>query len=98
LVRGEAVAGDVYPGVWGLFTGMREWLAHWDSYEVEPEDFVDLDDRVVVLTRERGVSKHAQVPVVQEGAVVYTFRGEKVLRIETYLERATALAAVGLSR
>ena len=96
-MRGEAVAGDVYPGVWGLFTGMREWLSHWDSYEVEPEDFVDLDDRVVVLTRERGVSKHAGVPVVQQGAVVYTFRYEKVVRIETYLERATALAAVGMS-
>ncbi len=95
-MRGEAVAGDVYPGVWGLLTGMREWLSHWDSYEVEPEEFVDLDDRVLVLTRERGVSKQAHVPVVQKGAVVYAFRDEKVLRIETYLERDTALAAVGL--
>jgi ketosteroid isomerase-like protein len=93
LVRGEAVAGDAYPGVDGLLAGMREWLSHWDSYEVEPEDFVDLGDRVMVLTRERGVSKQAGVPVVQEGAVVYTFRDGMVLRIETYLERKTALAA-----
>ncbi|MGH2805518.1 MAG: nuclear transport factor 2 family protein, partial [Thermoleophilaceae bacterium] len=82
LVRGEAVAGDSYPGVDGLFAGMRAWLSHWDSYEIEPEELV-LGDRVMVLTRERGVSKQARVPVVQAGAVVYTFKDGRVLRIET---------------
>jgi ketosteroid isomerase-like protein len=73
---------------------MREWLGHWDSYEIEPEELRDLGDRVMVLTRERGVSKLARVPVVQQGAVVYTFRDGQVLRIETFLERSTALRAI----
>jgi ketosteroid isomerase-like protein len=96
LVTGEAVGGDVFRGVEGLLSGMREWLSDWESYEVEPVEFIDLSSRVVVLTRERGVSRQGKVPMVQEGAVVYTFREGKLIRAETYLERASALSAVGI--
>lgn len=94
LVAGEAVAGDVHPGMDGLLEGMREWLSDWESYEVQVEELLDQGDRVLVLTRERGVSRLGKVPVTQEGAVLYTFRAGKLLRIETYLDRATGLAAV----
>lgn len=96
LVQGEAVAGDAYPGPEGFQAGMREWLSDWETYVVEAERFIDLGERVLVLTVERGVSRAGGVPVEQRGAVLYTFRGEKILRTETFLDRATALAAVGL--
>jgi hypothetical protein len=36
------------------------------------------------------------VPVEQKGAVVWTFDGEAVVRIETYLDRRLALKALSL--
>src|SRR5919109_4003139 len=57
LVRGEVVGGDVYRGVEGFMEGMRDWLRDWERYEIEAEGFMDLGDRVLVLTLERGVSR-----------------------------------------
>ncbi len=96
LVRGE-IAEESFPGLEGFYTGMREWLSGWESYEVEVDNLLDLDGRVVVFTIERGRSRSGGVPVEQKGAVVWSFRGDKVLRVETYLQRAAALAALGIA-
>jgi ketosteroid isomerase-like protein len=60
----------------------------------EVEDLVDLGNRVMVLTDEHGVSRSGEVPIRQRGAVIWTFRGDRVSRIETYLQRSAALQAL----
>jgi ketosteroid isomerase-like protein len=90
LVRGDVGEQGVYPGVGGLVKGMRDWVASFRSYVTEVEDVIDLGDRVMVLTDEHGVSRGGEVPIRQRGAVIWTFRGERVSRIETYLQRNAA--------
>jgi ketosteroid isomerase-like protein len=60
----------------------------------EVEDLVDLGNRVMVLTDEHGVSRSGEVPIRQRGAVIWTFRGDRVSRIETYLQRNAAFQAL----
>jgi ketosteroid isomerase-like protein len=96
LVKGMAGPTGVFPGIPGLIKGMREWLASFSSYEVEIERAVEVGASVVLLTIERGRSLRGGVPVEQKGAVVWTFDGESVVKIETYLDRRRALAAFSL--
>jgi hypothetical protein len=94
--RGWPVPRVSSPGVPGLIRGMREWLSSFASYEVEIERAVEVGASVVLLTIERGRSLRGGVPVEQKGAVVWTFDGEAVVRIETYLDRRLALKALSL--
>ena len=73
---------------------MRDWLSSFQSYIGSVEDVIDLGDRVLVLTDERGVSRVGKVPVRQQGAVIWSFREGKVARIETYMQRRVACAAL----
>jgi ketosteroid isomerase-like protein len=90
-VRGEVGDQGVYPGLDGLVDGMRDWVASFRSYITSVEDVIDLGKRVIVLTDEHGTSRVGAVPVRQRGAVIWTFRADKVARIETYLQRSAAL-------
>jgi ketosteroid isomerase-like protein len=94
LVRGEVGEEGVYRGPEGVVEGMREWLTSFRSYVATVEDVIDLGERVIVLSDERGISRTGGVPVRQRGAVIWTFRGDKVARMETYLDRAAALATL----
>jgi ketosteroid isomerase-like protein len=96
LVKGTAGPTGVFPGVAGLIKGMREWLSSFATYEIEIERAVEGGASVVLLTLERGRSLRGNLPVEQKGAVVWTFDGDAVVRVETYLDRKQALRAFNL--
>jgi ketosteroid isomerase-like protein len=75
---------------------MAEWLATWDSFRSEAEEFIDAGDRVVVYVHLRGVLKGSPFEVESKQADVYTFLDGKIIRIENYSDRAEALEGVGL--
>ena len=89
--------GRLHHGPHGMFEAMAEWLATWEEYRFEPEDYIDLgDDRVVMLWREFGRGKGSEAQVEITGATVWTLRNGKVIRSKPYTDRAEALEAVGL--
>ena len=69
--------------------GVKEYIA---------EEFIDLgDDRVLVFAREGGRGKGSGLEVqTNPTAHLYTLRGGKAIRMQSYWERAEALEAVGL--
>ena len=70
--------------------GDREKTAQLVDPEVEFHD-------VVVLLHEYRRGKGSGVELETETAVVVTVSGGRVVRIQGYMDRAAALAAVGLS-
>jgi ketosteroid isomerase-like protein len=86
-----------YRGVQGFIEGWRVWLAAWDSYRIETEDFVDDGDKVVVPVRVHARTRRDPVEMEHAPAAVWTLARGKVVRIELYLNRAEALKAAGLS-
>jgi ketosteroid isomerase-like protein len=74
----------------------EEDLEAWDQRRFEPEDFIDAGDRVVVLQREYRRGRGSGVELETETAVVFEVRGGLVVRIQGYMDRASALEAVGL--
>src|SRR5258708_26772269 len=75
---------------------MAEWLATWDWFWNEAEDFIDAGDRVVVWVHLHGRLKGSTAVLEAQQADVYTFPHGKIVLMENYADRAEALEAVGL--
>jgi ketosteroid isomerase-like protein len=86
VIRGrEAVVRELMPDT-----------AVWAETRFELQDVLDDGDRVVALAREHRRGRGSGVEVENDIALIYTFEGAAVIRIEPYLSQAAALAAVGL--
>ena len=75
---------------------LARWESTWDEYEVIPEDFVDVGDRVVVTVRMRGRGRGSGIAVEARLYDVYTLRAGLIVRMDEFAERSEALEVVGL--
>ena len=74
-----------------------EDLEAWEERRLEAEEFIDAGDNVVVLVHEYRRGRGSGVELEGETAVVVSVSGGRVVRIQGYLDRDAALAAVDLS-
>jgi ketosteroid isomerase-like protein len=90
--------GRVYRGHEEVWEGHGAWLAAWETYSVEFEEFADLGaDRVLAVGHERGRGRGSGVAVEQRIYQVFTVRDGKVAHMQAYLDRGEALAAANSS-
>ena len=68
----------------------------WEEHRIEPQEFVDAGDRVVVLQREYQRSKSGTELVIDTATVV-DLRDGRIVRIQGYMNPAEALKAVSRS-
>ena len=86
-------------GVFGLDQIRRiteEFRETWESDWLEPHEFIEAGDLVVVPGTQH-VKGRGGIEVVARGAYVWTIRNGAIERMVMYQERKEALAAVGLS-
>ena len=83
-------------GIDGIREYMRGFLDNWVSYAVEARRFRAAGDIVVADAVQRGEGKASGIEMEQEFFMLFTFRGGKIVRIESILERDQALEAAGL--
>jgi ketosteroid isomerase-like protein len=76
---------------------LEEWGAAWAEWSIEPEEFLDADDQVVLVFRMHATGRGSGVELERRDAIVYTFRAGKIVRLDYYNKREQALEAVGLS-
>ena len=88
---------QIYRGREGADQFNAEWASAWDDWELEPEDYVDAGERVVVIINQRGRSKGSGIPLDMRFAQVWTLRDGRGIRMEMYASVDDALEAVGLS-
>ena len=98
--RSSAQEGDVLAGEWhgldALTRAAVDWFETFESLRVEAERFTEVGDSVLVFTRHTGTAKESGLPTGGEFADVWTLRDGRVVRLDQYRERTTALEAVGL--
>jgi ketosteroid isomerase-like protein len=68
----------------------------YGDFRIEPEEYLDAGDKVVVLGRSRGTARGSGMELDQRFAFVWTVRDGKLARIEVYADRRDALEAAGL--
>jgi len=88
---------QIYLGREGADQFNAEWAGAWDDWELEPEDFVDAGERVVVIVNQRGRSKGTGIPVEMRFAQVWTLRDGRGIRMQMYANPDEALEAVRVS-
>ena len=99
LVADDALVRFVAPsaeteaqGAEGFRDRWADWLEPWESYRMYTDDILDRGERVVALTRLRGITKRDRVEMEHEAAAVFHFEGDTVVQVEFNLDRADALA------
>jgi ketosteroid isomerase-like protein len=78
---------------------VRRWLTElwiYDEVSIDVEEIIDLDDRALGITRFHGVSADAP-PVDWPWCHLFAFRDGLISQAQSFLDRAEALEAAGLS-
>jgi SnoaL-like domain len=77
---------DVYQGPDGYCQAMEDWSGAWANWRVEIEDVLEVaPNKVLVTGRHIGEGLSSGAPIERWGAVLYTFRRGKILRVDGFL-------------
>ena len=87
----------VYQGRDGVLQAFREWVQPFSEYYVEPLDFIEQGDLVIVPQRQWGIGNTSGISVEVEVTYVYELRDNQIARIDEYDTLEEALEAAGLS-
>jgi ketosteroid isomerase-like protein len=74
------------------------WKGEWDDYELLPEEFEQMGDRVVVAVRVRGRGRGSGVEVDARFYDLFTISEGKIVRMDQFTQRSEALEAAGVQR
>ena len=75
---------------------VAEFAEHWESFRIEPHEFIEAGDLVVVPWTAHARGRDG-IEVVSRPTFVWTIRDGAIERLSMYQERQDALEAVGLS-
>jgi ketosteroid isomerase-like protein len=89
-------SGD-YSGHVGFGRWIEDWSAAWSEDSIEPERFLDAEERVVVFIRQRTTGRGSGVTLERQDAMVFELRAGKIARLDYYNNREQALKTVGLA-
>ena len=88
--------GRIYRGMDGYRQFLADIDATFEKFRVEPNEFRDLGDRVLVFGRASGRGRASGIEVDAAASYVVDVRDGKVCRFRTFVGRE-ALEVVGLS-
>jgi ketosteroid isomerase-like protein len=103
-IRFNEVGGIVPPDLLGLHRGhdgfrrlWEDWRDAWEEIRLEPQEILDFGSGLLVVVRIVGRGKGSGIPIDEDYFEVFALRGGKVIRQENFLDRDSALKAVGVS-
>jgi ketosteroid isomerase-like protein len=74
----------------------RQWRAEWGEFRFQPEELIDLGDRVLVLGRVKGSGLTSRAPFDIEWADLFTISAGRTIREQPFFSQDEALKAAGL--
>jgi len=87
----------VFAGPSGIETYMRRFLEQFERVTIEAEQIEAVGDTILVHVVQHGKYRTSGVEGDNQYFMLFTFRGRRIVRIETVMEEAEALEALGLS-
>ena len=95
--RDDEPDAGVYEGHAGIARLMDFWADNFDALVVEPEEYVDAGDSVVVPSVVRGRGKTSGAPVELHYSFVWTLRDGKIVAVREYQSKEDAFEALGVA-
>jgi ketosteroid isomerase-like protein len=96
VVRPEFPDAGTYLGPQGIAEYTRGFLEPWSEITIRAEEIIPAGDSVVVGVLQRGEGDASGAVTEFRYFHLWTFRGDKAIRLETIRERDEALEAAGL--
>ena len=85
-----------YRGHTGYGRWLKDWGAAWADWTMEPQDYIDAGDQVVVVFLMKATGRDSGVAVERQDAMVARMRNGKIVSLDYYNNKRQALKAVGL--
>jgi ketosteroid isomerase-like protein len=80
--------------------GIAKWMAHelepWEEWRVEPAEFREVGERVLVRALVTARGQGSSVELTADAGIVFEFREQWIMRMSSYLNWHDALEAAGL--
>ena len=86
-----------YQGRAGVERWLQDWSDAWTDWNIEPEEFIDAGNAVIVVVRMHAKGAGSGVELDRQDALVYRFRDNKIVRTDYYNSKEQALEAAGVS-
>lgn len=96
VVRSPIPEAGTYEGLGSLRRYMLGFLEPWTRVTIEAQEYVPAGESLLVAVRQRGEGDLSGVVTELNYFHVWTFRGDKAVRLESITERSEALEAAGL--
>jgi ketosteroid isomerase-like protein len=93
----DAVEPGTRRGLGAFTQAVRDAFEGWETWQIEPERFIPVGERVAVVLRYQAHWRTSGVDVAAHESALWTVRGRKVVRYEWFHGPNDALEAVGLS-
>ncbi len=77
----------------GLRRFVAEYFEGWEYFRLDPVEYIDAGERVVVVMSATARGRGSGVEVERQLAHVWTFRGQLAIRHQSFASRAEALEA-----
>jgi ketosteroid isomerase-like protein len=90
-------AGE-YRGHAGYGRWLEDWASAWSEFTLEPEEFIDAGERVIVALRMKATGRGSGVTLERQDALVVELRDGLAVRIDYFNDKEQALEAVGLAK
>ena len=88
----------VHRGVEGIMAYWAQWAEALEDLRMEAEEYIPAGEQLVVAQRRSGRGRVSGADVEDRLFLVYSFRGERVSRVQEFHEREQALSAAGRGR
>jgi ketosteroid isomerase-like protein len=92
--RFESPDSATFHGHDGFLEYLQGWLSAWESFRMEPDEFIVSGSQVLVLLRQYGRVQGSSVEIEERVAHLWTVRDEKAVGYRVYTNQADAIAAL----
>jgi ketosteroid isomerase-like protein len=89
---------ETYRGHDGIRALAQKWMVPFDDLRIEPEEFIDAGEAVVMPYRFRGRERSSGTDVTAPETWVFWLRNGKISEVREYRYKSDALEAAGLSQ
>jgi ketosteroid isomerase-like protein len=86
-----------YVGPAGFVQWLTDWAEAWESWSLDPEEFIDAGDKILIVFRLKARGRASGIEIDRRDALVYSLRGDTIVRADYFNSREQGIQAAGLA-